>query len=314
MTGELFQGCKLSQGPCIDYFGVDLLDNAVICNEVGGLRRTGLRLEAVSVPGFTRPTFYQEEVLPSWGRLIEYLTPLRFSTVVCDLARAPLAFGGRSWATFWGELSESGEGPRQKLSILWHVIPSLRLAFSRQAKSIRHIHAHRADAPTTIAMHTARLLGMSFSFTRQANDLFVRRVGLTDKVRRARLIVCVSEFHRRFYLERGAKGERPPVVYRGIDLDRFVPTPDLETVPRIVAVGRLVADSGLADLIRACAELRRQRVAFECLIAGSGPDESVMKALIDRLGLGDRVSATAANVSQEDRAAPLRMARVVAHP
>src|SRR5262245_44475886 len=110
----------MSQGPCIGYVGVDVLNNATICNEASGLVEAGVTLEVSSVLRITRARFYHDATLASWGRLIEYLTPLRFSTVICDLARAPRAFGRRFWGTLWAALRCPAEGPRQKLRILWH--------------------------------------------------------------------------------------------------------------------------------------------------------------------------------------------------
>ena len=154
------------------------------------------------------------------------------------------------------------------------MIPRLRLALHWEGRGIDHLHAHGADAAATIAMHASRLLGVGFSFSGHSRDLFPHRVGLEAKLRWARFIVCISEFHRRYYQDRGADPNRLTVVYGGIDLKRFRPRQDgPEAMPRIVAVGRLVETHGFGDLVRARHLLSQRGGEFQCVIAGGGPEE-----------------------------------------
>jgi glycosyltransferase involved in cell wall biosynthesis len=71
----------------------------------------------------------------------------------------------------------------------------------------------------------------------------------------------------------------------GVDPDAFhrsAPYPGGRTV---VAIGRLVPKKGFAHLVQAAALATVDRV----LIAGDGPLRTELAALVDRLGLGDRV-------------------------
>ncbi|MBA3556923.1 MAG: glycosyltransferase, partial [Gemmatimonadales bacterium] len=83
---------------------------------------------------------------------------------------------------------------------------------------------------------------------------------------------------------------RYSVIPNGVDLARFRP-PLRRTRPRprfrCLAVARLVAPKGLADLIRAIGMLERGR--YELEIVGAGPDESSLRRLTADLGLDDRV-------------------------
>ena len=54
-------------------------------------------------------------------------------------------------------------------------------------------------------MYGAWLLGRPYSFTGHAADLFRNRAALEDKIRRAQFIICISEFHRQFFLDNGAR-------------------------------------------------------------------------------------------------------------
>lgn len=60
-------------------------------------------------------------------------------------------------------------------------------------------------------------------------------------------------------------------------------------VPTILFVGRLMAEKGILDLIRAVAELNRS-TPCRLLVAGDGPSASDASDLAGRLGIGDRVA------------------------
>lgn len=305
----------MSLGPLIGYVGVDVLNNATICNEATGLLEAGVALDVVSVYRIDRPTFYMGTSLERLSRGLRHLYPLRPATVLCDLARAPFVFGRRFFGAVWGAFSCPVDRPGERLRLLGHLLPGLRLAMLWKGRPIGHIHAHWAHTATTVAMHASAMLGVGFSFTGHANDLFVHRVGLPGKLRRARFAVCISEFHRRFYLAMGADPARLPVVYCGIDLDRFAAAPRTPRGrPRIVGVGRLVEKKGFADLIDACALLRDRGLDFDCVIAGSGPLKADLRGRIERLHLDDLVSLPASNVLQEDLPELLRTADVFALP
>jgi glycosyltransferase involved in cell wall biosynthesis len=152
-------------------------------------------------------------------------------------------------------------------------------------------------------MYGAWLLDRPFSFTGHAADLFRNRQALATKIARAEFIVCISEFHRAFYLENGARPEQLFVAYCGIDTGHFTPRRrprDRSRPYHILSSGRLVEKKGFADLIRACAILRDRGLDFRCTIAGSGPDEAALRAQIDAAGLGNVVTLTGEALKQED--------------
>jgi len=307
----------MSRGRSIGYIGVDVLNNATICNEAIGLIQAGVPLNIVSVRRFEQPTFYRDESLELLRGRIHTLYPLGPFAVLWAFLCAPWYFGWRFWKTLGKLLTSPCEGWRQRIRLIWHLVPAVCLAVYWRKKSIGHIHAHWAHTATSIAMHTAELLGIGFSFTGHANDLFVHRVALSAKIKRARFIVCISEFHRRFYLDRGADPKRLHVVYCGIDTDRFCTTAKEETplaIPVILGVGRLVEKKGFHHLIEGCALLSKRGVPFHCHIAGSGPEEQRLQSLIDTHGLGDRVRVSGRTVLQEELAPLLRSATIFALP
>ena len=61
----------------IGYVGVDILNNATICNETTALVEKGVPIDLVSVYKIDNPTFYQSETLASIRDQIRHVYPLR---------------------------------------------------------------------------------------------------------------------------------------------------------------------------------------------------------------------------------------------
>src|SRR5438034_1221033 len=85
----------------------------------------------------------------------------------------------------------------------------------------RHLHAHFAHAPATVGMYLAKQLGVPFSFTGHANDLFQRRALLKKKLARAAFVACISEWHKSFYISAGADPAKCHVVRCGVPVNEW---------------------------------------------------------------------------------------------
>jgi colanic acid/amylovoran biosynthesis glycosyltransferase len=153
---------------------------------------------------------------------------------------------------------------------------------------IGHVHAHFATSATSVAYYLHELMGLSFSFTAHAKDIYADVVDpdrLALKLRTARFTVTVTDYNAA-YLDRVGNAGRIVRIYNGLDLQRFAlnGTPP-DTPPLVLAVGRLVEKKGFTDLVRACAVLRAAGAQFRCVIVGKGPLEDALRALIHDLGL-----------------------------
>ncbi|MEM7577060.1 MAG: glycosyltransferase family 4 protein, partial [Planctomycetota bacterium] len=113
-----------------------------------------------------------------------------------------------------------------RLPVQW--LGGLALAADLRERDVEHLHAHMAHAPTTLAMVAADALGVKFSFTGHAADLFRDRGLLRAKLRRAAFVACISEWHRGWYrgVELGLSDARLPVIRCGVDLAEFAPPED----------------------------------------------------------------------------------------
>ncbi|MEM9019201.1 MAG: glycosyltransferase family 4 protein [Planctomycetota bacterium] len=148
---------------------------------------------------------------------------------------------------------------------------------------IEHIHAHMAHVPTTIAMHAAEALGVTFSFTGHAADLFRDRSALKSKLNRAAFVACISRWHRGFYQRMtDLPDAKMPIIRCGVEVSE---QPACGGVG-ILAVGRLVEKKGFDVLIQAVAQMDQP---FPLTIVGDGPERAVLESLIHQFDLADRV-------------------------
>lgn len=231
--------------------------------------------------------------------------PLPVGRTLAAVAAAAWKYPAKFLAAVCNAVFGRRESLRSRLSCAAHFVVACYWVSQVKTESISHIHAQWAHSSGSIAMYAAWLLGKSFSFTGHAADLFRERVALRDKIRRAEFIICISRFHREFYLNEGARPEQLKVAYCGIDLEQFKPVQHLrrsaeDGVLRIRSSGRLVEKKGFAILIDACRLLAEQGVVFECIIGGSGPLESDLRRRVAAARLGERVFVTGRAIKQEE--------------
>lgn len=288
----------------IHYITQNGIGNAWVANELS-------RVEAAGVPFVLHSMRRPDKLLHEspWAVQLNERTrliyPLPLIPFLWSLVLAPLLFHRR----FFGALANALFGRREHVRARVAGIVHLAVACHQgrrlleEGEAVTHVHAQWISSSGTIAMYIAWLLDVPFSFTGHAVDLFRDRCALLDKIERADFIVCISEFHRDFYLGHGAAPERCVIAYCGIDPGCFYPPPTRsEPVARpyrILASGRLVEKKGLSVLIEACRLLAERGERFECVIGGSGPLEAPLKAQIGRLGLADRVQVTGQTLLQE---------------
>jgi colanic acid/amylovoran biosynthesis glycosyltransferase len=174
-----------------------------------------------------------------------------------------------------------------------------------QEMGIRHVHAHFAGMAARTAFWIHKFFPITFSFTAHANDIFAPRdfeIGLDKLVDAARIIVTVTDYAARFLRERFPnRADRIYRVYNGLNLSEFGCTDFSFTPPLIMAVGRLIAKKGFADLIRACGLLAERGKPFQCEIVGEGPLENELRAQIQQLDLKNRVALSGAKPQREVR-------------
>lgn len=184
-----------------------------------------------------------------------------------------------------------GSAPTSLAKSLVVVLRTLAMLREIRRFAPDHLHAHWATYPSTSALFASRLLGVPFSFTSHAHDIFLEDHLLALKLSEAKFGVTISEFNRRFISERiGSRfADKLRIVHCGISPQAFPFEVAQPSTGRIVAVGRLDEIKGFEHLVRACALLRDEGVAFSCRIIGDGPLRASLQQLIDSESLAAHV-------------------------
>ncbi len=178
---------------------------------------------------------------------------------------------------------------------------SVYLAKQLRDEGVRHVHAHFATHPATMALIISELSGATFSFTVHAHDIFVNRRLLRWKLREARFIRSISGFNRRF-LEKLYPNEtrhKINVIHVGIDPEIYEKlgaeiSPDKEPA-KVLCVAAHRPYKGLPVLIEACRILRGEGIPFRCEIVGSGPMTAQLEKRIRAAGVEDSVHLAGAH-------------------
>lgn len=268
-----------------------------VYKELLGLRRLGVEVGAASL------------YAPEAGLGDDELDRLAAETVTVypggpgRLLRDALAFAVRhparaaavSTLAKWDALSASDVPIAGRPKIVYQALAGLALARRVEAAGFTHMHVHMAHAAATVGMYAARALGIPFSFTGHAADLFRERCLLAQKLRRAAFVACISEWHRQWYR---AIVDRPddayPVIRCGVDVPgKVAPSRSGSEEICLAGLGRLVPKKGFDILIGACRALADGGARFLCTIAGDGPERARLEQL--SAGLPVRFAGTVAN-------------------
>jgi glycosyltransferase involved in cell wall biosynthesis len=181
---------------------------------------------------------------------------------------------------------------------LLRALAVLPLAFA-QAREVRrlridHLHAHFASYPALAAWACHRMVGVTYSFTAHAHDIFLDQSMLAGKIREARFVAAISEYNRSFLtrVEPRAEG-KILVVHCGIEPATypFDPAPIPAAGPiRVVCVASLADYKGQGILIRALSAGGDRLARVDVDLVGSGPMQAELEDLAQSLRLGDRVT------------------------
>ncbi len=162
----------------------------------------------------------------------------------------------------------------------------------RARPAILHTHLVHADAYGLLAGTVARV-PLRFSTKHGFNEFReAPYFGVADRAfaSLAHVHIAISRGLAR-YLEdvEGFDHDSFEIVHYGID-PNGEPKPYEDPVPRLLCVGRLIPIKGHIVLLRAFAEARRELPELRLDIAGRGPLEPALKALVLELGIADAVT------------------------
>jgi glycosyltransferase involved in cell wall biosynthesis len=238
----------------------------------------GERIHNPAINQVQAPVFYLEPAnLKEWlqlaaehGRLL-FTSPLRYGETLI-LAFQSVISGGRFRPFFL----------------------AARLTRFVRELGIEHLHAHFANKPTAIARYASVLMGVPFSFTAHAKDLYLSAPdSIAGKAIRAKFITTCTGYNAAYLRDILLPADRDKVctVYHGVDTKRFSPntTRAAHDPPVIVSVGRLVPKKGHTHVVEAAQLLRERGVRFRLDIYGQGDLRIPLQEQIDEAGLADTI-------------------------
>lgn len=241
--------------------------------EIAELQRQGAELAIFSI---RRPT---DEPAQDWdANVVSRVTYLPeeaalVQEIARDISRGALPEKAVQALKQWGRKTDF-----LRLYQACHVGQLLRSA------GIQRVHAHFAGMAARTAYWIKQFFGIDYSLTVHANDIFAPRefeISLTSLFDAATAIVTVSDFAveelKKRFPQNARKMHR---VYNGIEVERFRVAQFASEIPLVISIGRLIEKKGFADLVAACAELKKRGVHFRCEIIGEGPLQAELTAQI----------------------------------
>ena len=222
-----------------------------------------------------------------------YLQPLRLKLAICAALACILKFPILK-DFFHRALLQGNEPAGRRLRALLHTWLGVYYALLIKRSCAEHIHVHHGYFASWIAMVAARVLGIEYSMTLHGSDLLLHPAYLDTKLKHCKFCVTISEFNRRYILERYPAVPPGKIIVRRMGVDPGNSHIHPAQVPHggrlvMLAVGRLHSVKDHAFLVRACLLLKNHDIHFECAIAGDGPERASLETLIDDLDLQGEV-------------------------
>lgn len=274
--------------------GYPRLSETFIAQEVRELERRGAEIRLISLrqpTDFHRHAVHGEIVAPV-RYLPEYLhrEPLRVLRAVVAARRHR---GFKSAAAAW--LRDMRRDPTRNR--IRRFGQACVLAAELESDTA-HLHAHFLHTPASVTRYAARMLGLSWSCSAHAKDIWTTPDwDISEKLAEAEWVVACTTAGCDRLRALAAVPDRIGLVYHGLDLDRFPPRQSSRP-PRdgnvaadpvvILSVGRAVEKKGYDDLLEALT-LLDSGLSWRLRHIGRGGLIDRLKTRADRLGIADRI-------------------------
>jgi colanic acid/amylovoran biosynthesis glycosyltransferase len=276
----------------IAYLGPELpaLSATFVYEELLGLERRGLSVVPFSVQ---RPAH-----APAQQAALARRTQVLYDQPAALLALQGLMalprFGGRTFkALGWLLRDMLSVGPHRLMAwkLAYQCLTGARLARRLVAEHCAHLHVHFAHTPTQIAMYASAFSGVPFTVMAHANDIFERGLLLPQKAQRAAKLVTISQYNLAYLRSVGVPPAQLAVVRCGVSFEPRADVPPYTHKPlyRVGTLCRLVEKKGVDDLIRTLPLLANAPWRVELSIAGDGPLQAALQALVRELKVEHQV-------------------------
>jgi len=178
---------------------------------------------------------------------------------------------------------------------LFYLAEALILGDWLRQRGHKHLHIHFGGPVATVGMLASVAWRIPYSITIHGPEEFydVGRFYLRNKVERANLVVCISDYCRSqvMKISDSTQWSKLRVVRLGVDTQLF--SPSSTTYPgseiEIVCVGRLVPAKGQLILLRAFSNLMRRGHRLRLRLIGDGVDRPRLESFVTDQGLAHSV-------------------------
>ena len=267
------------------------LPQTFVVNEVRAIQRAGRRVSVEARSRPLRPAFGAV-----WGLDVHYGGEVgsvrQLGALLWLLARHPL----RSVADL---LARRRWRREEKVSPLRVLAPTARRMHRRR---VEHLHAHFARRAALDALRLHRLLGIPYSVTAHAWDIYKEPTNLEEKLSRASFVTTGCDYnvrHLRRMLGEPA-GSRVYEIVMGVDQREFRRSRPYDGNGTIAAVGRLQEKKGFEHLVIATARIEAGLLR-RVLIVGEGRMRERLLEVAREHGVADRVELLGAREPAEVR-------------
>ena len=271
------------------------VSHTFIQREVAALREMGFDIRTASVrrpdASHAQGSAERQALDDTFYILDAARSPARLLGALAATLRHPRRLAGAlrlAWRT-------ARPGLRGGLYQLFYLVEAAVLAAHLRRSGVGHLHNHFADQSASVAMLTAALSGVGFSYTLHGPaELYAPEAWqLAEKTARARFVACISHFARSqaMYFSDPVHWPKLRIIHCGVQPEVYA-TADARsgTDPgrvRLLFVGRLTPIKGVRVLIEAFALACRDRPGLQLALLGDGTDRRELEALA--APLGDRV-------------------------
>lgn len=266
-----------------------------IRREVQALREAGVSVDTFSI----RPPSEAERQAGVDRREYEkthYVLPPKIGRILKAHASALRKRPGAYLRTLRDATRHRVPGAKAAAWSLFHFAEAIALADELDARGVDHLHNHFANSGANVGFLATRFLGIDWSLTLHGISEFDYPAGplLAEKITSAAFVACVTHFGRAQAMRMvdPKHWEKLFVARCGLDLGALeqgatsTPVPPKKRALRLVTVGRLSPEKGLAGLLEAFAAVDADA---ELRIIGDGPERDALEAKAVSLGLADRV-------------------------
>jgi glycosyltransferase involved in cell wall biosynthesis len=188
--------------------------------------------------------------------------------------------------------------PHRNAGKRWKAIKKMRYALwfldHIEKKPPHHIHVHFLGWVSEVALVVSRITGIPWSASAHANDIYVYRNALKNKLYEASFVSTCTSYNRQTLLTHANLVHKIHLDYHGIPIGIFNnfarPSLTPTVTHKIITVGRLVEKKGFNYLIQACAILKKRGFSFNLILIGDGPLYESLTSAIQHEDVGNCVT------------------------